>query len=98
VDDRTGLNRNPDGVETAEMSHTSFALYYEGTDPSVHSIDVGDLAPSLIGLSEAVKAANRVLNGEQAIASVTLPSASSTTPQRGNKRRIDEQKYPIDNR
>jgi hypothetical protein len=54
------------------MSHTEFDLTYDG--PAVESgmMDVRDLAPALLGVGQLIEAANRVLYGSTAVASVRV--------------------------
>ena len=48
-----------------QMSSTSAIVRYDGPIVAEHSMDVNDLAPALLGLSEIVKIANRQFNGDR---------------------------------
>ena len=47
------------------MSKASTIVRYDGSALAEHSMDVADLAPALLGLSEIVKLANKEINGER---------------------------------
>ena len=53
-------------AEDIELSRSDFRLAYDGEALATHTMDVRDLAPSLLGLGEIFVEANRVLNGEEA--------------------------------
>lgn len=48
----------------SKMSTTSFRISYDGEALASHTMDVRDLAPSLLGLGEVIVEANRILNGK----------------------------------
>ena len=50
---------------TTDVSKASAIVRYDGPVLSEHSMDISDLAPALMGLSEIVKIANRQFNGDR---------------------------------
>lgn len=52
------------------MSEASFSLAYDGDAVRDGEMDLADLAPALIGLSQLLKAAGRVAYGEEAVVTV----------------------------
>lgn len=49
-----------------DMSSTSFSIKYDGPALATHEMDVRELAPALLALSDMIKSANHVLFGEKA--------------------------------
>lgn len=54
------------------MSAASVTVRYDGPILSNHQMDVADLAPALLGISELCKIANRKFNGERAAVKVLI--------------------------
>ena len=54
------------------MSKATAIVRYDGSALSDHAMDVADLAPALLGLSEIVKIANRRLNGDRSCVKVLV--------------------------
>ena len=54
------------------MSKATAIIRYDGPALAEHSMDVSDLAPALLGLSEIAKIANRNINGEQSSVKVSI--------------------------
>ncbi len=54
------------------MSKVSTTVRYDGPALAEHSMDVADLAPALLGLSEIVKIANRKFNGDRSSVKVLV--------------------------
>ena len=54
------------------MSTASVTIRYDGPDLADHQMDVADLAPALLGLSELCKIANRKFNGDRASVKVLI--------------------------
>ena len=54
------------------MSKATSIIRYDGPALSEHSMDVSDLAPALLGLSEIAKIANRKTNGDQSSVKVFI--------------------------
>ena len=54
------------------MSKATAIIRYDGPALAEHSMDVSDLAPALLGLSEIAKIANRQINGEQSSVKVFI--------------------------
>ena len=54
------------------MSKATAIIRYNGPALAEHSMDVSDLAPALLGLSEIAKIANRNINGEQTSVKVSI--------------------------
>ena len=54
------------------MSKTTAIIRYDGPALAEHSMDVSDLAPALLGLSEIAKIANRKINGEHSSVKVFI--------------------------
>jgi hypothetical protein len=48
------------------MSDQHFSVVFNGSSLDTHQMDVRDLAPALLALADAVKAANAAINGEHA--------------------------------
>lgn len=62
------------GVFVAEESKgkASFRISFDGTDLAAHTMDVRDLAPSLLALSDILSEANLILNGNNARAELHI--------------------------
>jgi hypothetical protein len=58
----------------AEPNQAEFVVSYSGPAVDDGSMDVHDLAPALLGIGEAFREANRVLNGDRASVSVRVRS------------------------
>jgi hypothetical protein len=58
------------------LSISSFRVAFEGEPFDDGEIDVNDLAPALLALGEVIQAANRVLNGDRAKASLKLRASN----------------------
>lgn len=56
----------------ADMSSTSFSIKYDGPALATHEMDVRELAPALLALSDMIKSANHVLFGEKADVQVNV--------------------------
>ena len=54
------------------MSKATAIVRYDGSALSDHAMDVADLAPALLGLSEIVKIANKRINGDQSCVKVLV--------------------------
>ena len=54
------------------MSKATAIIRYDGPALAAHSMDVSDLAPALLGLSEIAKIANRKINGDQSSVKVYI--------------------------
>ena len=54
------------------MSKATAIIRYDGPALAEHSMDVSDLAPALLGLSEIAKIANQKINGEQSSVKVFI--------------------------
>lgn len=54
------------------MSNAYVKIRYDGPALSGHQMDITDLAPALLGLSELCKLANRQLNGDKAAMQVFI--------------------------
>lgn len=52
-------------VTDVKMSKTDFRIAFNGPELSAHTMDVRDLAPSLLAFSEILVEANRLINGEE---------------------------------
>lgn len=59
-------------VITSQDSTTDFRLAYEGSALADNSIDVRDLAPSLLALGQLFTRANTLFNGESASVSLRV--------------------------
>lgn len=53
-------------VPEEDKSKARFRISFDGTDLAAHTMDVRDLAPSLLALSDIITEANQVLNGSNA--------------------------------
>ena len=53
-------------------SKISTVVRYDGPALKEHSMDVADLAPALLGLSEIVKIANKKINGDRSAVKVLV--------------------------
>jgi hypothetical protein len=60
------------GMDVASPNSAQFAVAYDGEALKDHTIDVRDLAPALLGISDAFDAANKCINGDRASVSVTV--------------------------
>jgi hypothetical protein len=58
----------------AMATKTELEVAYSGPDPKVHSMDVEQLAPSLLAIGKLCKRANAVVNGDAATAKVFVRS------------------------
>jgi hypothetical protein len=58
------------------MSSSSFRIAFEGSIFDRGEMDVRDLAPALLALGEVVQAANRVVNGDRAQATLKMKATS----------------------
>jgi len=56
----------------ADMSSTSFSIKYDGPALATHEMDVRELAPALLALSDMIKSANHALFGEKADVQVNV--------------------------
>ena len=54
------------------MTKVTAIVRYDGPALAEHSMDVSDLAPALLGLSEIAKIANRHINGDQSSVKVSI--------------------------
>lgn len=54
------------------MSKAQFRIAFDGEALASHTMDVRDLAPSLLGLGEVIVEANRVLNGKDVKVSINI--------------------------
>ena len=62
------------------MSKTQIQVAYENDDPASHTMDVEQLAPSLLAIGNLCKRANTILNGDKAIVRVLVESDFKRRP------------------
>jgi hypothetical protein len=54
------------------MADGGFLVAYDGPEVAGGHMDVADLAPALLGIGEACREANAILNGDRATVSVRI--------------------------
>ena len=58
------------------MSAANVIIRYDGPALAAHRMDIADIAPALLGISELCKIANRRFNGERASVKVLIGTDS----------------------
>ena len=66
------MRENDEGEVLNQVSKATATVRYDGPALAEHSMDVADLAPALLGLSEIVKIANKKFNGDRSAVKVLV--------------------------